>query len=140
MPRFDIPPDGTTSAELRVISERTAVTTLAGEHELVTRHLLLEALAQAAPFRNLVIDLTPCSFLDSSVLGVFFATRDAREPGRERLALVLPERPDAVNTAVNLTGVRDLIPVHETLDDALGSLGEGSNGSRGLELPLAQHD
>jgi anti-anti-sigma factor len=140
MPRFDMPGDGTNSADLRVISELTAVTTLSGEHELVTKHLLLEALAQAAPCPNVVIDLTPCSFLDSSILGVFFATHNAQRPGRERLALVLPERSDAVNTAIDLTGVRELVPVHETLDDALRSLSESPNVSEGLESRLAQHD
>ena len=140
MPKFDMPREGTTGAELRVVSDLTAVTTLSGEHDLVTKHLLLEALAQSAPFPNVVIDLTPCSFLDSSILGVFFATYNAQRPGRERLALVLPERPDAVNTAIELTGVREFIPVHETLDDALHSLGESPIGSAGLESPVAQHD
>jgi anti-anti-sigma factor len=140
MPKLDLPADGTTSAELHVVSELTAVATVAGEHDLPTRHLLLEALAQATPFPNVIIDLTPCRFLDSSILGVFFAAHDALEPGRDWLALVLPERPGAVNTAINLTGVRYLIPVYETLHDALRSLGESTNGSRGLELPLAQHD
>jgi anti-anti-sigma factor len=140
MPKFDIRDDGTTGAELRVVSELTSVTTLSGEHDLVTKHLLLEALAQAEAYPNVVVDLTPCSFLDSSILGVFFAARDAQRPGRETLALVLPERDDAVNTAINLTGVRELIPVYETLDDALRSLGESSIDGEDFEARLAQRD
>jgi hypothetical protein len=41
MPKFDMPGEGTASAELRVVSDLTAVTS--GEHDLMTKHLLLEA-------------------------------------------------------------------------------------------------
>jgi hypothetical protein len=43
MPKFEMPGDGTTSVDLRVVSELTAVTTLSGEHDVVTRYLLLAA-------------------------------------------------------------------------------------------------
>lgn len=42
MPKFDMPGEGTTGAELRVASDLTAVT-LSGEHDLKAKHLLLEA-------------------------------------------------------------------------------------------------
>jgi anti-anti-sigma factor len=122
MSKVDVPGD-TARAALQVISQQTTVTTLSGEHDISTMHLLVEALVRAGERPNVIVDLTPCSFLDSSILGVLFtASRDQQAGGR--FELVLPVRESGVNRAIDLTGVRDVMPVHESLADALRSAGE----------------
>jgi anti-anti-sigma factor len=123
MSKVDIHGDDTGSAALQVISEQTTVTTLSGEHDITTVHLLVEALSRAGERANVIVDLTPCMFLDSSILGVLFRAHKDLPPGG-RFELVLPPRQNGVNRAIDLTGVRDVIPVHEALTDALRSAGE----------------
>jgi anti-anti-sigma factor len=123
MAKVDIPGGNTASAALQVISEQTTVTTLTGEHDINTMHLLVEALVRAGERPNVIVDLTPCRFLDSSILGVLFSAHNDQRPGG-RFELVLPERESGVNRAIDLTGVRDVMTVHEALADALRSAGE----------------
>jgi anti-anti-sigma factor len=123
MSKVDIPGGDTASAVLHVISEQTTVTTVSGEHDISTMHLLVEALVRAGGRPNAIVDLTPCTFLDSSILGLLFTACRDQQPGN-RFELVLPERESGVKRAIDLTGVRDVMTVHETLAEALRSVGE----------------
>jgi anti-anti-sigma factor len=123
MSQVDIPGGDTASAVLQVISEQTTVTTLSGEHDITTRHMLVEALVRAGERPNVIVDLTSCDFLDSSILGILFSAHNDHQPGG-RFELVLPERENGVNRAIELTGVRDVMIVHAALGDALRSVGE----------------
>ena len=71
------------------------------------------ARARAQP--RVVIDLAECSFLDSSILGVLFSAHAQCE----RIALVLPASDTIVHRTIGMSGVRDVIPVFETLEEAL---------------------
>jgi anti-anti-sigma factor len=112
------------SVEMTIISERTAVLTMFGEHDLSTRDQVLEALGCAQQWTNVLVDLTPCEFLDSSVIGVLFTAQHAPEAACERFALILPDVAGLVDRTIDLMGVRDLIPTHTSIEDALRSLDE----------------
>ena len=93
--------------------------TLTGDHDLGTKPMLVAELAGVAPESAIVIDLTRCTFIDSSVIGAILG---ARLPDRSRISLVLPPDASYVVRALSVVGMRDLLPVHSSLDAALASL------------------
>jgi anti-anti-sigma regulatory factor len=113
----------TATAELVVISERTSVATLYGEHDLFATKRLLETLACARQWPNVIVDLTPCEFLDTAIVNVLIAAHEAQMPG-ERFELVAPQNNGLVNRVLTLIGARGIIPTHETLAHAQLSVGE----------------
>jgi anti-anti-sigma regulatory factor len=112
----------TATAELVVISERTSVATLYGEHDLFATKRLLETLACARQWPNVIVDLTPCEFLDTAIVNVLIAAHEAHKP--EQFELVAPRNNGLVNRVLSLIGARGIIPTHETLAHALLSVGE----------------
>jgi anti-anti-sigma factor len=111
------------AVEMRVISQRTTVTTLTGEHDLLTKQRLLETIACARQWPNVIVDLTPCEFIDSTICEVLITADRVRQPG-ERLELAMPLDDGFVNRTLTLLGLREIIPTHESLADALLTVGE----------------
>jgi anti-anti-sigma factor len=109
---------------VHAVSDHTIVVALSGEHDLSTRQHVLEALARARVWRNVIVDLTGCTFVDSSIVSAIFAASDARFPLDERLELVVSDASTIVNRATDALGVRSLLATHPTLGDALASVGE----------------
>jgi anti-anti-sigma factor len=92
---------------------------LHGDHDLGTKPRLSEALAGAVAQTNVLIDLTECTFIDSSAIAAFFhAGRELGQVGG-RLELVIPPAATAVRRAAELTAIASILPVHETLAEAL---------------------
>jgi anti-anti-sigma factor len=106
-----------------VVSERTTVTTLTGEHDLFTKLRLLETLECARQWPNVIVDLTPCEFIDSCIGEVLITAHHLSQPG-ERFELVVPTNIGFVNRVLSLIGLREVVPTHETLEDALSSMDE----------------
>jgi anti-anti-sigma factor len=124
--------DAGDSVEVRVLP-RVALIALIGEHDISTRQLLFDAVERARQRPRVVIDLAACSFLDSSILGVLFSAHAQCD----RLAIVLPDSDNIVHRAVGISGVRDVIPVFETLEDAFRSVagpGRYASGSAAARL------
>jgi anti-anti-sigma factor len=69
--------------DVRGVADDTIVITLSGEHDLFTKLRLQEALADAREEPNVIIDLTPCTFIDSTIIGALAAAchRDGRRAG-----------------------------------------------------------
>ena len=111
--------------EVRSTPEGVIVLTLIGDHDLATKPALAEALDGLAPEAAIVIDLTRCTFIDSTVIGAILS---ARRPDRPRVALVLPPDTSYVVRALSVIGVRDLLPVHPSVEAALGHLDDGRSG------------
>ena len=75
------------SIDLRAEPGDVIVLTLIGDHDLATKPSLVAELAALAPEAAVVIDLTRCTFVDSTVIGAILNTR---QPDRPRVSLVLP--------------------------------------------------
>lgn len=58
---------------LQQLSGDTAIVTLSGDHDLATRPRLAAALEAARGQKNLIVDLTPCTFVDSTIIGVLLS-------------------------------------------------------------------
>ena len=92
------------------------VVILRGEHDLATTSDLGGALGRVrVQAKRIVIDLSECEFLDSSVLGVLIGElRRARERA-SGLIIVLPEgRAISVRRTLELTGLLDVFDVRES--------------------------
>lgn len=110
------------SIDLRAEPGDVIVLTLIGDHDLATKPSLVAELAALAPDAAVVIDLTRCTFVDSTVIGAILNTR---QPNRPRVSLVLPPDTSYVVRALSVLGVRDLLPVHPTVEAALEALEQG---------------
>jgi anti-anti-sigma factor len=113
----------------RTIGSGVAAIEVRGELDLATVGELATAVDRAfnpGP-KSLVIDLTRCAFIDSSVLSMLIGLR-ARlaNSDRPRLAVVADGRPhDQPLRVLRLTGLDAEIPVFAGVPDALTTLEDG---------------
>ena len=90
-----------------------AVLTISGEHDLGTvpefRERLNELLAGDA---GIVIDLSPATFVDSSILGVILEARRRAGEGEQGFAVTQDGGTEAVTRVLEITGLTRELPVH----------------------------
>ena len=107
---------GKPSVEFVRYTERIALVILVGEHDLTTKDALLDALARASDQPCVVVDLTRCTFADSSVVSALVALDST---GLSFVRLVVPETQPAVRRTFELVGIAEFVPVHDSLEEAL---------------------
>lgn len=93
------------------------VVSVHGELDLATAPQLEEALAARAPGTRLVIDLSGCTFLDSSGVRVLALTANTVAGEGGRLELVVVD--SAIGRVLEITGIDGLMDVHPSLETAL---------------------
>jgi anti-sigma B factor antagonist len=109
--------DATFELTLEALPEGGAVLRVAGELDLATTPELEAVLENVDLGERLVVDLSPCTFLDSSALRVLIGTiTDARERGGS-VSLVAPE--PGIARVLEIASVDTMAAVHPTLDAAL---------------------
>jgi anti-anti-sigma factor len=104
-----------------------AVVTMHGEHDLSSKQRVSEALEKAGARRDVFVDLTECTFMDSSVIATFFRARTALELRGGRLELIIPPSAIAVRRVAELTVLDAILRIHESRDAALVSLRTGEH-------------
>lgn len=88
-----------------------------GELDLATCSEVEEAIASAAPSSRVIVDLTGCTFLDSSGLRVLMrAQRQVDERGG---GLELVAADPAIVRVLEIANLETVLTVHSTLDAAL---------------------
>jgi anti-anti-sigma factor len=121
MERENAQPTALPAVEVEFPEPGIAFVKLRGEHDLATKQPLTEALASAGAHPHVLVDLSECTFLDSSVVAAFIAThRDLSERGG-RLGLVIPPHASAVQRVAQITALADILPIHETPTAAVAS-------------------
>ncbi len=109
-------------------NEGYTVVAVNGEHDLSTapglRSRLEQLIADGDP---VVVDLSAATFVDSSILGILLqASRDAGEAG-VGFAVAQADGAEAVRRVLEITGLRNELPVHSSRDgaraQALGATG-----------------
>ncbi len=105
------------------VGERIEIIVLAGEHDLGTVPRVRDALGIVADAgKDVLIDLCPATFVDSSILGaVLEARRGAIESGRG-FAVACSGEAEPVRRVLEVTGLADELPVHPTREAALAAL------------------
>lgn len=107
-------------------SGRACVVEVGGEVELHSASQLRDELMHASETENpcVVVDLSRVTFIDSTGLGVLVgAFKSVRERGA--LSLVCPQR--AVKRVFEITGLTQVFPIFDTLEEAVASC--SSSGS-----------
>jgi anti-sigma B factor antagonist len=104
------------------------VLTISGEHDLSTAPELRRSLERLISGGDpIVIDLSPATFVDSSVLGVILdARRRAEEAGLGFAVAHESNGNDAVARVLEITGLRSDLPVHLVREEAVSAASAGS--------------
>ena len=105
---------------------------MTGEHDLGTaaelRRRLQRVIAEGNP---IVIDLSPATFIDSSILGVILDARRSANEGGLGFAVAHSNGAGAVGRLLDVTGLRDELPVHtDTEAAALAASDRGGAGTQ----------
>lgn len=121
--------------EARTGSEPVPVLALDGELDfdvvpLIDR-FLRRALGPLYHRQHLVIDLAGATFVDSSFIG--FVVRLSGQQRAQRKEVVLARASSQVGRALSLVGLPNVVPVFETVDDAVDALSR----ARGPVIPPA---
>lgn len=127
-------PIAASAVEVDLSHPGVAFVRLRGEHDLSTTPNLSEALAQASARRDVFVDLSECTFMDSSVISAFFVARTKLELHDGRLELVIPPGASAVRRVAELTVLAAILRIHESRSAALISLRLGDHVIRVRDL------
>jgi anti-anti-sigma factor len=93
-----------------------AIVMLCGEHDITTGGALRVALAPL--YGNVLVDLSECDFIDSSVIGALLEkSEDLRHEGR-RIELVVPAESSRVRRSIEVIGLENRLGMHERRPDA----------------------
>ena len=93
-----------------------------GEHDVSTVPALADALEQAAAHANALVDLSECTFIDSSVIAVLLRAAQAAHERHGLFVLVIPPEQERVSRVADLTGLVELLDVRASRDAALLSI------------------
>jgi anti-sigma B factor antagonist len=105
-----------------------AVLTISGEHDLSTAPNLrrrLDGLLDEGTAT--VVDLSPATFIDSSILGVILDGRRRAAKAEIGYAVVHSNGADAVDRVLEVTGLRAELPVHSGREEAVSEV-SGNSG------------
>ena len=105
------------------LSDGQYVISLAGEVDLYTapefKQQLLEVIDQGG--RDVVVDLTDTTFIDSTTLGVLVGGVKRLRPNEGQLSIVCSDR--NITKIFEITGLNRVFPIYETRAEALESVG-----------------
>jgi anti-sigma B factor antagonist len=90
-----------------------------GELDLATVGALEQAVEEVPPSSALVIDLSACTFLDSSAVRVLISTARAVHGSQGSVSLVVTD--PGVLRVLEIAAIDTLLPVHATLATAIAS-------------------
>jgi anti-sigma B factor antagonist len=110
--------------ELETPSASVAIVTLVGEHDVATSEKVAQGLKLAATRRrHVLVDLSPCTFVDSTVIGLLLGSHDEVTSDDGSFVLILPGD-SGTHTArvLELMQLGDALVMHDSLDAALASL------------------
>ena len=97
-----------------------AVLSISGEHDLNTAPDLRRQLEELiGGGKAVVVDLSAASFVDSSILGVILDSRKRATEAGVGFAVAHADGSDAVTRVLEITGLRNELPVHESREDAV---------------------
>jgi anti-anti-sigma factor len=110
------------TVKVEFATEDTAVVALVGEHDLHSRAALRATLAYAAEGRNVLVDLSGCTFVDSAIISLLLATQRTLNAQDGRCELVIPTQARYVKRLFEITGIEGLFTVHASRAVALDSI------------------
>jgi anti-anti-sigma factor len=130
--------------EIGAHSPAISIVTLRGEHDLHSWSEITLALANASQRPGVVIDLTACTFLDSTMLTVLLVAAKQLRARDGELAVVIPRQAE-ISRIFEVMNVDALVAIHETRSAAVAALCEEASSEeapraawrRGVKRPEA---
>lgn len=99
-----------------------AVVEVRGEHDLSTEPALIRALERAAEHANVLADLSECTFADSTALTALIKAAQAAQSRGDHFAVAIPPGARQVARVAEMTGLGELLALHDSRDAALAAL------------------
>ena len=123
------------TVEFEIVSPVIAVVTLLGEHDISTESSVAATMALASDYPYVLVDLTPCTFVDSLTVGAILkGVSSARALGGQLeliTGLASPRR------RLHWMGVDKLIVTHDSRADGIDSLAR-QRAREGLQASLSE--
>jgi len=110
------------TVKIEFATDDTSVVALVGEHDLHSRAALKATLAYAAQGRNVLVDLSSCTFVDSAIISLLLATQRTLNAQDGRCELIIPTQAGYVTRLFEITGIEGLFTVHASRAVALESV------------------
>jgi anti-anti-sigma factor len=105
---------------IEIVSATAAVVTLGGDHDVASIDAIEDAFRVAGAGRNLLVDLSACTFMDSSIISALLHASGKLHRRGSLFALVIPPGThDALRNLFELMDVQKLLPTHATRAEAL---------------------
>jgi len=124
------------AVELEFRPPGIAFVALHGEHDLSSKQCLADALAAASAKRDVLVDLSDCTFMDSSVIAALFRARQTLNERGGRLELVIPQSATTIKRVADVTLLAAILPIHESRSAALARIRTGDHTIRIRDLRL----
>jgi len=110
------------TVKVEFASNDTSVVALLGEHDLHSRPALEATLAYAAEGRNVLVDLSRCSFVDSAIISLLLSTQRTVQKREGRCELVIPPESGYVTRLFEISGISGLFRVHPSRNVGFASM------------------
>jgi anti-anti-sigma factor len=99
-----------------------AIVTVRGAHDEARRQVLIDALGDAEPQLNVLVDLSECTSIDPSLVEALVTSASQLQARGGGLALIIPPKAVAVQRVAKLAGLADVLPIHGTRSAAIASV------------------
>lgn len=117
------------TVEFRPETPHLAFVELRGEHDLSTVPALAEAFEEASAHTGTLVDLTECTFIDSSVIASLLRAAQAANARNGMFLIVIPPEQERVTRVADLTGLVELLDVRASREAALLSIEQALEAS-----------
>ena len=117
-----LPPDQLPSQDIEVevrpkrAPQFAAIVSLRGEHDLASSAALRDALGPL--FGDVLVDLSACEFVDSTVIGALIAAAQDLEREGHRLALVVPPENANIMRTLEIVRIGELLQIYPNVPAA----------------------
>jgi anti-anti-sigma factor len=110
------------TAGLELYTPEIAIATLGGEHDLDSKAEVADVLRRASAQRLVLVDLSDCSFIDSTVVALLVSACQRLWERDGRLELVVPHEASVVKRVMGIAGLTTYLTIHESRETGIASL------------------
>ena len=110
------------SIEIEIHTRESCIVTLHGEHDAASSESVRLALGLASGYNHMIVDLTPCTFLDGTIINALVASARHMRAADGALELVAPIGVATVHRTLGLAGVLPLLPIHASRSDGIAAI------------------
>jgi anti-anti-sigma factor len=110
------------SIQIQNLTPSTCVVRLHGEHDVSSREALSAALLAAGASNHVLVDLSQCDFIDSTLISTLLAAANQAQQRDGSVELVVPAEANAVRRTLELANVQRVLPFHASCATAVETI------------------